>query len=71
MIGMISPAIFATAMQPSALATLLIAGIPFWSLLFLWLALVLDGLDLGPARVRSDLQARTSLTTVPETSVRR
>jgi len=42
------PSIF----QPSALATVLISSIHFWSLVLLWLALILDGFDLRPTRAR-------------------
>jgi hypothetical protein len=49
MIGMVVPAFVSSVFQPSALATILIASIHFWSLVLLWLALILDGLDLRAA----------------------
>jgi hypothetical protein len=52
MMGMTTPMFVASTLQPSALATVLIASIHFWSLVLVWLALILDGLDLRPARAR-------------------
>jgi hypothetical protein len=48
--GMATPMFVALTFQPSAAATLLIAGVHFWSLVFVWLALILDRLDLNPTR---------------------
>jgi len=44
--GLFTPITLALAGQPSALATVVIGGISFWSLLLVWLALIVDGLDL-------------------------
>jgi hypothetical protein len=52
MAGMACPTFLVTSFQPSALATLLVGCIPFWSLLFIWLALILDGLDPRLVRAR-------------------
>ncbi|MGP0062722.1 MAG: glycosyltransferase family 87 protein [Isosphaeraceae bacterium] len=52
MVGMFVPAFFTVTFQPSGLATLLIASLHFWSLLLMWLALVLDRLDLRPTGPR-------------------
>jgi hypothetical protein len=50
--GMATPTFVVLSMQPSALATLLISSIHFWSLVLVWLALILDRLDIRPARAR-------------------
>jgi hypothetical protein len=52
MVGMVIPAFFSLTLQPSALATVLIASIHFWSLVLVWLALMLDGLDLRRTRAQ-------------------
>ena len=44
--GLFIPITFALVGQPSALATIVIGGVSFWSLLLVWLALIVDGLDL-------------------------
>jgi len=53
--GLFTPITLALAGQPSALATVVIGGISFWSLLLVWLALIVDGVDLrstgAPARL--------------------
>jgi hypothetical protein len=50
MVGMACPTFLVFSFQPSPLATLVIGSIHFWSLLLVWLSLMLDRLDLGPAR---------------------
>jgi hypothetical protein len=45
MAGMAFPYFVVLLYQPSAVATVLIGSIPFWSLTFLWLALILDRLN--------------------------
>ena len=53
--GLFSPAFATMFYQPLPLATLFYGGISFWSLLLVWLALIVDGLDLrstgAPARL--------------------
>jgi hypothetical protein len=53
--GLFSPAFATLFYQPLPLATLFYGGISFWSLLLVWLALIVDGLDLqstgAPARL--------------------
>jgi len=44
--GLFAPITLALVGQPSALATVLFGGLSFWSLLLVWLALIVDGLDL-------------------------
>ena len=43
--GLFSPAFATMFYQPLPLATLFYGGISFWSLLLVWLALIVDGLD--------------------------
>ncbi len=43
--GLFAPVSLALIGQPSALATVVMGGISFWSLLLVWLALIVDGLD--------------------------
>jgi hypothetical protein len=45
--GLFAPITLALVGQPSALATVVLGGLSFWSLLLVWLALIVDGLDLG------------------------
>jgi hypothetical protein len=52
MAGMVCPTFLVTSLQPSALATLLIGSIPFWSLALLWLVLILEGFDLPLVRAQ-------------------
>jgi hypothetical protein len=52
MMGMAVPVPFSTALQPSALATFLIGSIHFCSLLFIWIALMIDRLDLRLLRTQ-------------------
>ena len=44
--GLFAPISLALVGQPSALATVVLGGISFWILLLVWLALIVDGLDL-------------------------
>ena len=44
--GLFAPISLALVGQPSALATVVIGGLSFWSLLLVWLALIVDGLDV-------------------------